>query len=348
MDIIKNSLLISVCLGSLWLIMVQACSVWTMWAGVYGSLLALLCCVLLIFLDQSQYAMTHLRSWREQLDFKYYTLIGLVLLCVFLVIISCVYRRNMTLTGIFLSQTARFLADSTPLFLLVFAYLVVTAGYLLLNVLIHWALSTTNSPKQTLSSDIWLRYHGSKLLQAIHIIVFLWGLQFIRDSCNAFAHTVNYLISGNAVEWYFTHRSTRCFIVFRRMFRRNFGSVVAGSFHNIFFGPLAVLADCITVQSYLSLVLTRRVLRKMRKLLEHNAMLLRQPSRIIKDRCLCIHKPGRNTLLQCYSQLLVYLRLVKNYYWASISTSLLPDILQRALSSINHATLLSDNEAQDG
>lgn len=53
MQIIKESLLISACLGCLWLVITQACTVWALWIATFGSLVVLLFNLLLFFADQS-------------------------------------------------------------------------------------------------------------------------------------------------------------------------------------------------------------------------------------------------------------------------------------------------------
>lgn len=166
---------------------------------------------------------------------------------VFYSITVCAYRKNLTLSGILLSQSAKFLSDSTGAFLLILAFVVFTILYVALNILVYWSIATSQLGSDTNPGAVWPLRQGSKVLEVIHLVLFLWGLQCLRDSCKSAANLVNYLVSGNAVEWYFTHRSTRYSIILRRFFRRNFGSVAAGSFHNIFFAPFAMLADCTTV-----------------------------------------------------------------------------------------------------
>ena len=90
------------CLGIIWLVVVQAGAKWAVWLAVGGSLLLLLCHMLIFFIDKSY-------SWTNHLDAKYYTIIALFLLLTFLSVVVCVYRRNLTLSAILLNQSARFL-----------------------------------------------------------------------------------------------------------------------------------------------------------------------------------------------------------------------------------------------
>ncbi len=63
-------------------------------------------------------------------------------------------------------------------------------------------------------------------------------------------NAVNYIISGNTVEWYFNYnsnRGTQCGRPFKRLFTKNFGSVAGGSFLNAFFNIFGIVFDIFRV-----------------------------------------------------------------------------------------------------
>jgi hypothetical protein len=63
-------------------------------------------------------------------------------------------------------------------------------------------------------------------------------------------YIVNYIVSGNAVEWYFNFREKRpseCSRPFLRLITKNFGSVAGGSFLNAFFNIFGLIYDIFRV-----------------------------------------------------------------------------------------------------
>ena len=68
----------------------------------------------------------------------------------------------------------------------------------------------------------------------LNIIEFIWGLQFLRDSCKFPIYIVNFCISGATTEWY-NKRQNVCYEPFQVLVTKHWGSVVGGSFFNAFF-----------------------------------------------------------------------------------------------------------------
>lgn len=69
----------------------------------------------------------------------------------------------------------------------------------------------------------------------------------VNESC----YIVNYIVSGNAVEWYFNFREKRpseCSRPFLRLIGKNFGSVVGGAFLNAFFNIFGLIYDLFRVR----------------------------------------------------------------------------------------------------
>jgi hypothetical protein len=59
-------------------------------------------------------------------------------------------------------------------------------------------------------------------------------------------NVVNFIVSGNAVEWYFranNNNTTQCGRPFKRLISKNWGSVAGGSFLNAFFNIFDVIYD---------------------------------------------------------------------------------------------------------
>jgi hypothetical protein len=74
-------------------------------------------------------------------------------------------------------------------------------------------------------------------------------MQFLRDACNFFVILVNFVISGNAVEWYFktVTQSRHCTKPMMRLLTKHWGSVVGGSFLHAFFKIFDMFSDLFNV-----------------------------------------------------------------------------------------------------
>lgn len=59
---------------------------------------------------------------------------------------------------------------------------------------------------------------------------------------------VSYVISGNAVEWYFTHKPTNITLPLKRMFNKNLGSIFGGAYLNTLFLIPSLIFDALTCQ----------------------------------------------------------------------------------------------------
>ena len=123
-----------------------------------------------------------------------------------------------------------------------------TIGFL---VLIAWqfiAFGTANYPTFERGN---IYYHSGHniFLQVLNVIELIWGMQFLRDSCIFYLKVVNFVVSGNAVEWYFktVTESRHCTKPFVRLLTKHWGSVVGGSFLNAFLKIFDIFADCFNV-----------------------------------------------------------------------------------------------------
>ena len=70
------------------------------------------------------------------------------------------------------------------------------------------------------------------------------GCNFWRIHVHYLLNLVNFIISGNATEWYVREgKTTNCCLPVSRLFKFNFGSVVGGSFLNAFFNFIDFLFE---------------------------------------------------------------------------------------------------------
>ena len=76
-----------------------------------------------------------------------------------------------------------------------------------------------------------------------NIIELIWGIRFLKDSCIYVFYSVIFVLSGQAVDWYWRGRMTLDnHLGFSNCMKFNWGSIAVGSFLNsIFRLPLLLL-----------------------------------------------------------------------------------------------------------
>ena len=155
----------------------------------------------------------------------------------------CLYRKRLQVSAMFLDFSTRFLGRKPINFVFIPIFLALTVGLIVLCLFEYLAVSSSGEPVKQ-EDDIYLHSKGSKVLTALIIIECIWGMQFLKDTCNYFHKLVNFFISGNATEWYANQGDEANFCIpVIRFFKYNFGSVVGGSFLNAFFNFIDFLYE---------------------------------------------------------------------------------------------------------
>ena len=114
-------------------------------------------------------------------------------------------------------------------------YIILSLGLIGLIYLQHVAFLSNNDP-QFSQNDIYLKSKPNLIWTILNIIEFIWGFQFLKDSCNLLNYLVNFLISGSSTQYYLQKdNQNSCCLSFTRMIKFHFGSVIGGSFFNAFF-----------------------------------------------------------------------------------------------------------------
>ena len=133
------------------------------------------------------------------------------------------------------------------LFAFIPLFMLFSFGLFVLCVWQYIAFGSKGDPTWT-STNVYKEIDQHTFLQVLNFIEFVWGIQFIRDS-------FNFIISGNAVEWYFNYNNnqpTSCGRPFNRLLCKNWGSVAGGSFVNAFFNLFGIIIDFFRVRLPLS------------------------------------------------------------------------------------------------
>lgn len=96
----------------------------------------------------------------------------------------------------------QFLKETFAVYLYIPLFIVLTIGLLILITWQFIAFGTAYPPEFSLG-EIYYKSKHIVFLQVLNIIELIWGLQFLRDSCNTLFISVSFIVSGNAIEWYF-------------------------------------------------------------------------------------------------------------------------------------------------
>ena len=106
----------------------------------------------------------------------------IILAIIFITFLMC-HRTEIELASIFLSYANEFLKQNWILFFYVPLSCLFSLGLIVLVVWQYISFSSINKPTWK-DSDVYMTIHQQVFLQVLNFIEFVWGIQFIRDSCN--------------------------------------------------------------------------------------------------------------------------------------------------------------------
>lgn len=173
-DVIRLSLLLSLLVGIIWMSLVQCSHRSFAVVTVVAASLLLLAFGIILLADNQ--AVWNNSAWRIII-----AVFCLILAMFFLTLVFC-YRRRIKITGVLLFYAARFLAIQPVNFGFIFISLLFTIGLLVLCLFQYLAFSSHSEPEAT-EGDIFLGLRQSSALTILTIIEFIWGMQFLKDSC---------------------------------------------------------------------------------------------------------------------------------------------------------------------
>jgi len=102
----------------------------------------------------------------------------LILLAIILIFMFCAYSNEIKFQGYMLEYAAKFLNENPHAFLYIPVFILLHIG---LVALIFWQHSCFSSYYQG-SGNYW-KFSSSGIFDILNILEYLWGLQFLRDSC---------------------------------------------------------------------------------------------------------------------------------------------------------------------
>lgn len=110
----------------------------------------------------------------------------IAIFCIFFAILFFVmlflYRRRIKIAGVLLHYAAKFLGERPINFIYIPIFLLLTVGLIILCVFQYLAYSSNSDPEPR-DDDIYLHTRPNPILTILNIIEFIWGMQFLKDSC---------------------------------------------------------------------------------------------------------------------------------------------------------------------
>lgn len=174
-DCIRISLLIALGMGFLWMILVQCIP------RVISTVVTVLAIVAIAFLGIIVISgrISGMSSWVS-------IVLGLILMgtAVMFACFLCFYRLRNKLINIFLDWSTQFLKEHCAYFLYPFIFIALTAGLIVLCMFQHLAYLSHAEPTHH-DGDIYLNLSSNTLLFILNLVEFIWGLQFLKDSCTS-------------------------------------------------------------------------------------------------------------------------------------------------------------------
>lgn len=175
-DVIRLSLLIALLIGIIWAIVTHCIPRLMPTTAIGLSILVMFAGGLILLID-------NVAGFEGMQFWKIFIGVALILVGLLFVVELCFYRRRIKLTGIFLDWSTKFLSEKCVTFGYIIIWIIFTLLLIVLCVFQHLAYHSNSAPIQQ-EGDIYLKLSASPVLIALNIIEFIWGLQFLKDSCN--------------------------------------------------------------------------------------------------------------------------------------------------------------------
>jgi hypothetical protein len=161
----------------------------------------------------------------------------------FVLILVCTlakYFQTWGLNGIYLDFATKFIGNRIYPFVLPIVFLALGAAFYFFQILQYRSFWSFGKLKFDPEIDL---YHkiadptNNTILSIFQIIQLIWGTMFLKEA-------FNYLISAEAVEWYYG-KPSGCFNATFTLVCKHLGSVIACAFMNGFFGIADFICDAL-------------------------------------------------------------------------------------------------------
>ena len=176
-DSILISLAIGVCVGIIYLIAMVSLPRMMTYTVFILAFASLLTAAIILIAQPIKLLSTQTNTWNIILG------IFLIMVAVCLLIFFFCYQQEIELGSIFMFYANVFLKENIIIFAYIPLYMVLSFGLVVLCVWQFIAFGSYNGPHIN-PGDLYYSSGQSMFLQVLNAIEFIWGLQFLRDSCN--------------------------------------------------------------------------------------------------------------------------------------------------------------------
>lgn len=174
-DVIRISMLIALGVGILWMVLVQLIPRLMAGLSIILASLLLIAFGILLLVDNP-------KGWQGKQVWRIIIGILLILFALFCVVLLCIYKRRIKITGVLLHYAASFIRQKAINVIFIPIFLLLTVGLIVLCMFQYLAYSSNADPVKQ-DDDIYLKNWAHPLLTILNIIEFIWGMQFLKDSC---------------------------------------------------------------------------------------------------------------------------------------------------------------------
>jgi hypothetical protein len=172
-DSIRLSIIISLVIGFIWTQLVQFIPRGMTAFVTVLSILTLAAIGIIILIDNSE---------RISGIVKVIIAVVAITTAVLFTFFLCFFRRRNRLTGVFIDWGTKLAKEKFSYYLFTLLFIIFTVGLIVLCLFQHLAFLSHSDPSPS-SGDIFLKLTTNIPLFILNFVEFIWGLQFLKDSC---------------------------------------------------------------------------------------------------------------------------------------------------------------------
>jgi hypothetical protein len=92
------------------------------------------------------------------------------------------YKRRIKITGVFLSHAGKFISQKLINLIFIPIFIIFLVGLIVLCLFEYLAFTSNATPFKK-DGEIYLQLNQNNFLTILVVIEFIWGIQFLKDSC---------------------------------------------------------------------------------------------------------------------------------------------------------------------
>jgi hypothetical protein len=172
-DVLVLCLLIAIGLSILFVLINHWFARSMVWVTLVGSIIVLLALAVILFL------------YKTQNPSKIYLGIALGILSLVVLLSICLYRKQVSIAGVFLKEGTKFTSEMPSNILFVLIFMAFTLGFLLMFIFEYRGLISMGKPTFN-KSELYYEasQRGSWFIWAVLGLQLIWGIFFLKEACS--------------------------------------------------------------------------------------------------------------------------------------------------------------------